>query len=139
MNFFPISTMPITGTNFSKGNKKVREIFRDLEKKTKRKSYIRTPYFDKEKIFFDYFFPHLNQKSRKTKLDRLKFFPCALELIQKTRYEPSVRVNLHGNNETLYRFGGITPNEKKFLVQIKEKKKGNKFLMSVFEETKKIS
>lgn len=138
MKFYPISILPLTGTTFEKVNKKVRQIFRALEKQTKRKPYKRSAFFNKDKIFFDYFFLHLNQKDRKTKTERLKYFPCALELIEKSTFSPELKKNTDKNEKNLYRFAGITPQGKKFIVQIKEEKNRNKYLMSVFEYNKKI-
>ncbi len=63
----------------------------------------------------------------------MKYFACAVELIQKSRFEPKTKENPNKQNELLHRFFGITADNELFCVQIKEdKKKDQKFLISVF-------
>lgn len=121
------------GTSYAELVKKARRLFRDLESKTKRRPYIRSAYFSKDKIFFDYFWPHLNQKSPRQRQARLAFIECGIELIQHSRYAPISKTNPNRKTEIQHRFGGITPDDEAFFVQIKEDTKTkNKFLMSIF-------
>lgn len=123
----------ITGSNDRDIHKKVRRLFNQIEKQTKRKPYLRSPYFKKQKVFFDYFWVHLNQKGNIERISRLKYFECALDLIANSRNKPSSRVNPNKKNEILYRFGGLTKQKELFFVQIKEDKKKKKlYFMSVF-------
>ena len=63
----------------------------------------------------------------------MKYFPCAIELIQKSRVEPSSKENPNKRSEILHRFAGATKDSEIFFVQIKEyKKTDQKWLMSVF-------
>jgi hypothetical protein len=73
--------------------------------------------------------------SLKEKIRRLKFFPCALELIEHSRLNPVSKDNPNKNSELLHRFKGETKQKEAFFVQIKEdKRSGEKFLISVFPE-----
>ena len=67
------------------------------------------------------------------KTRRLKYFPCAIELIQKSYFKPSSKNNPNRKNEILYRFVGMTRNQEIFYVQIKQYKKNKeKWLISIF-------
>ena len=66
---------------------------------------------------------------------RMKYFGCAVELIQKTRFEPVTKENPNKTGEILHRFYGLTSDNELFYVQIKEdKRKDQRFLISVFPE-----
>lgn len=112
----------LNGTNFHEVRKKAFGIYLELKRKTKRKTYIRSRYFKKDKIFLD------------TDLTRrMKFYPCALDLIKNSHFEPASKENPNKKSEILHRFAGITPDKEVFFVQIKEMKNTNKkWLISVF-------
>ncbi len=113
--------------------KRARMIYRQIEHKTKRRPYIRSSYFGKDKVFFDYFWHHLSQNNRKTRTQRLKYFAAALDLIKHSNNPPLSKQNLHNIQEIFHRFYGLTKEKFLFCVQIKEIKKGcSKYFMSVF-------
>jgi hypothetical protein len=123
----------LPGTNLGETARSARKIFREIEKSTKRRAYIRSAYFKKEKIFFDFFWDHLAQKSPRERLKRLKYFKVTIDLIEHSRNKPSFRENPNKKSETLYRFAGLTKEKLLFYVQIKEDKKTKrKYLMSCF-------
>lgn len=123
----------IIGSSTSEVFKKARRLFNEIEKRTKRRPYIRSPYFKKQKVFFDFFWFHLNQKSKREKIIRLRYLGCAIDLISNSRNKPSMKINPNKKSERLYRFGGITKDKELFLVQIKEDiKKKKLYFMSVF-------
>lgn len=95
---------------------------------------MRSAYFNKEKIFLELFWSHLHAKfNHRDKIRRIKYFPCALELISNTRFDPLSKENPNRPSEILHRFGGVTNDGEEFCVQIKENKKnGQKWLISVF-------
>ena len=108
-------------------------IFNQIKKRTKRKPYIRSAYFNKQKIFFDYFWPHLMQKSLKERTRRLKYFSCAIDLARNSKVIPTSKENVDNRNEILHRFIGQTKEKEIFFVQIKENKKnGRKYFISCF-------
>ena len=123
----------LPGTSYAEVRKQALAIFNEIKKKTKRKPYVRSAYFNKQKVFFDYFWQHLLEKSLKERTRRLKYFACALDLIKNSRNKPIIKQNPNKKIEILYRFAGLTKEKELFLVQIKEDKKNDKkYLMSCF-------
>jgi len=107
-------------------------VYDEIKKKTKRRPYIRSAYFKKEKVFLDYFREHLFQKLPKERTRRLKYFKAACELIRDSRLGPIEKTELFEKKEVLYRFAGLTAEKEMFFVQIKENKKKKKYFMSCF-------
>lgn len=133
MPAYKTKAKPFTGTNYKEISKKAFGLFRQIKKKSKRRPYIRSAYFNKEKIFLGLFWSHLYQKNYWDQARRMRFFECGLELILKSRFEPISKENPNKNDEILHRFSGITPSNEIFFVQIKEmKKNGQKWLISIF-------
>lgn len=121
-----------SGSNSGEVYKNAFRIFHEIEKKTRRKPYVRSAYFNKEKVLFDYFWSHLKQKSPKKRYKRLKFFRPTIDLIKNSRNNPSIKENPKNKREVFYRFAGQTKS-KLYIVQIKENKiSKNKHLMSCF-------
>ena len=101
--------------------------------KTKRKPYLRSVFFDKEKIFLELFWRHMHEKNWRDRARRLRFFAAAIELMQNSRFAPEIKQNANKSSELLYRFEGITADGHHFAVQIKlNKKSKQKFFYSVF-------
>lgn len=122
-------------TDLREATRKARRIFHDIEKQSRRKVYIRSGYFNKEKVFFDFFWEHLNQKPRAERLKRLIYFPCAIDVIRHSRRAPIISLNRHKKSEILYRFDAQTKEGETFYVQIKEIPSTRvKYFMSVFPE-----
>lgn len=55
----------LSGSNYAEIKKRAMFVFNQIKKKTKRQAYIRSAYFQKDKIFFNYFWDHLFQKPHK--------------------------------------------------------------------------
>ncbi|MFA5948632.1 MAG: hypothetical protein WC806_06770 [Candidatus Gracilibacteria bacterium] len=90
-------------------------------------------YFKKDKIFLDLFWSHIFEKNYWDQMRRMKFFPCAMELIQKSHFSPISKENPNKSSEILHRFAGATKANELFFVQIKEDKSiGKKWLISAF-------
>lgn len=124
---------PLTGSSWNEVAPKARALFKALTKHTKRRPYIRSAYFKKDKIFLTFFWQHLSQKTYPNQLRRMKYLPCAIELVRNSRFHPTSMQNPNKPAETLHRFSGITKSNKRFMVQIKEfKQTGRKELMSIF-------
>lgn len=122
----------IAGTSYGEVMRNAFLVYDEIKKKTKRRPYVRSAYFKKNKIFFDYFREHLFQKSQRVRMSRLKYLSAGIELIRNSKNKPTVRENPNRRGEILYRFAGLTAEKEIFFVQIKEDKKGNKYLMSCF-------
>ena len=135
MEYFKSSKQKIAGTSFKEVNKTAKFIFKQIESKTKRTPYIRSKYFNKDKIFLSLFWAHLFDKQEKDRTRRLKFYDCALDLIKNANSDPVTRENFQKKDELLHRFYGVTTNREKFVVQIKENKRTKrKDLISIYPE-----
>jgi len=131
--FYQTKSLKLSGTDIKELEKKAKDIFKDIKSRTKRKPYIKSAYFSKQKVFFDYFWQHLNQKRRRERKVRLQLFAVAIELIKNSRNAPISNDNPANRNEILHRFAGLTKDKKLFYVQIKEdKRRGHKYFMSAF-------
>lgn len=135
MKVYQTKAKKLPGTEYSEVYPVVFSLFKKIKRKSKRKPYLRSSYFQKDKVFLDYFWEHLHQKVWKDRVRRLKFYPAALELIEKSKAEPMSKENPNKKSEILHRFAGVTAEDELFFVQIKEDKKtGQKFFLSVFPE-----
>ena len=128
----------IEGANWRIVSKKAMNSYKEIKQWSKRRPYVRSAYFSKQKIFLGLFWHHLHEKTNlKDKTRRLKYFPCAIDLIKNSRFEPTSKENPNRTNEILHRFTGITANNEIFIVQIKEvKSSGEKWLISIFPQDK---
>lgn len=120
MKPFPVKSQKLAGSSDKEVIKKAQRYFSNIKRKTKRRTYIRSAYFGKQKIFFTHFWTHLFQKTPRRRRQRLAFLPCAVELIKKCRNEPTTKTNPNKKSEMLHRFYGITKEKEVFFVQIKE-------------------
>ncbi len=136
MQVYKTKIKRLSGSNAHEVRKSAFGFYERIRKKTKRRPYVRSLYFNKEKVFLSIFWEHLFTKENwRDRTRRLKFFPAGIELIQQTHFEPVSRDNPNRKGEVLHRFAGITKDNYLFYVQIKEdKRKGHKWLMSVFPE-----
>ena len=130
---FYTKVKPLAGTSYSEIYPKALALYKQISSKTKRRPYIRSAYFKKEKIFLDYFWDHIRTKNPRDRARRLRQYPCALELIKLNRVDPESKKNPNKSSEILHRFLGINGNKEEFFVQIKENKKnGQRYFMSLF-------
>ena len=123
----------LPGTNLAEVTKQAHRILHDLERRTRRKPYVRSAYFGKRKIFFDYFWNHVQQKIAPERYRRFKLLPSAIDLIRYSRNQPTSLPNPHKRTERLHRFLGVTREGHLFAVQIKENlRSGRLYFMSCF-------
>lgn len=137
MNAYRTKTQKLSGTDFKEVREKARNLYQNIKKKSRRKPYIRSKFFKKEKIFLDLFWSHLFEKNYWDQTRRLKFFPCAIELVENSSSEPISKQNPNKESEVLHKFEGITPSKEVFFVCIKEQNKGKKWLMSIYPDNSK--
>jgi hypothetical protein len=136
MQVYKTKSRKLSGTNWSQVSKQGQTLYKELRKKTKRHPYVRSAYFNKQKIFLDLFWQHLHEKNNlRDKIRRLKYLPCAIDLIQQNRLDPISKENPNRRGEIVHRFTGLTPDNEIFFVQIKERKSTNeKWFISVFPD-----
>jgi len=134
MQVYKTHARKFSGSDFHEVHQKAFSFYTKIKKKSKRRTYVRSAYFNKDKIFLDLFWQHLFAKENwRDRVRRMKYFGCTIELIQISRFEPKSKENPNKPTEILHRFYGITAENKLFCVQIKEnKKRDQKFLISVF-------
>jgi hypothetical protein len=133
MQYYKTHAGKLAGTHWERLMKKAFGQYKEIAHKSKRRPYIRSAYYDKEKIFLSIFWQHLHEKNLRDKARRLALFPCAIELMEKTRYFPTTKDNPNKKGEVLHRFTGSTPDNEIFFVQIKEDvKTKQKYFISVF-------
>lgn len=124
----------LKGHDYKVVHKQALALYKEISSRTKRKPYIRSRYFNKEKVFLDYFWQHLMDKTCNDRVRRLKLYPCALDLIRNNMITAIPQLNRNKLSEKLYRFKGIAPSGDIFCVQIKETKKKERYFISVFPQ-----
>lgn len=124
----------LPGTEWSEIIKPLEQTYRKIKRGGRRRPYIRSKYFDKQKIFTGIFWAHLFEKENfRDKIRRIKLFPAAIDLLQNSRIKPTSQINSKRQNEMLHRFYGITRDGIKFCVQVKESVSTHeKNLLSIF-------
>lgn len=134
MRAYPVQSRKLAGTDYREVSTRARAIYTELKKRSKRRTYIRSAFFSKGKIFLDLYWQHLHdQRNWRDRMRRLRFYACAIELIEHSRYESVSKTNQNNPTEILHRFTGITHDHEIFHVQVKEdKRKDQKFLISIF-------
>ena len=136
MQAYKTKTKKLAGSDFQEVHKKAFGVYKQFCRKTKRRPYIRSAYFNKDKVFLELFWTHLFQKQNwRDRKRRTQYFPAAAELLQHSRFEPVSKENPNKPSEILHRFAGITADNHLFYVQVKEDKRNNQeWLMSTFPE-----
>jgi hypothetical protein len=130
--YFKSKIPHIAGSNYKDVLSDARKIYGGYTKRTKRNPYVRSKYFDGDKIFLNVFWTHIMQKRINERTKRLKLYPCALDLLENTRLAPTQKINPNDASEMLYRFYGVSDIGVQFYIQVKEVlKTGNKFFMSI--------
>lgn len=134
MRIYEAKSKKLGGTDFYEVRKKAFGLYKEIIKKSKRRPYVRSAYFEKDKVFLALFWQHLWDKQKwQERMRRLKFFAAGIELIQNSKFEPKSKENPNNANELLHRFAGSTKEKELFFVQIKEDKKTDqKYLISIF-------
>jgi hypothetical protein len=133
MKAYQSNANPLAGTSGTEIRKKAEVIMRTERARTKRQPYVRSKYFSNSKVFIQPFWQHAWDKSWRDRARRLRYLPCALELIRHSQLAPETRQSTENRDELLHRFAGKTPGGESFLVQIRENKKTDrKDFMSVF-------
>lgn len=130
MEVYKTKVKHLSGTSYREVYSQAKFLYKQIESKSKRKPYIRSKYFEGEKVILDYFWDHIGHKNPADRLRRLRYYACALDLIKYSKAKPEIIVKA---SEILYRFKGRNGNSEFFYVQItQEKKRDKKYFLSVF-------
>lgn len=99
----------------------------------RRRPYVRSRYFKKDKVFVTVYWSHAAQKNRKEQLRRIRLYKCALDLIRNTMFDPLTIIDPAKEEMLLHRFYGRTQDGLEFCVQIKQNQRsGRKDFVSAF-------
>lgn len=124
----------IPGSSYDEVLKVARKEHTKIANLTKRQPYVRSSYFNKDKIFMSLFWNHIMQKNFKERTKRLQLYKAAIDLLRNTRNDPETIFSKSDLSTFLHRFYGITKEGVEFCVQVKENKRtGRKDFMSVFD------
>jgi hypothetical protein len=104
MKLHAVKTSAFPGTDYSELYPPARRPYNQIKAQTKRQSYVRSAYFKKNKVFIELAWVHLNQKNRKERNSRLKFYGAGIELLRNTKHQPITKQNPNRANELLHRF-----------------------------------
>lgn len=125
----------LAGSSYDEVLKVARKEHKRIESMTKRQPYVRSTYFNKDKIFISIFWTHIMQKDRKKRTIRLKLYSAAIDLLRNSRCEPETIFNKDDLSTILHRFHGMTRDGTEYCVQVKQNKRtGRKDFMSVFDK-----
>lgn len=136
MEIYKTKVKHFSGTSYREVYSQAKFLYKQIASKTKRKPYIRSKYFDGEKVFLDYFWDHISRKNPHDRLRRLKQYSCALDVIRNSTIKPVTNPNPNNSSERLHRFVGENGNGEIFYVQITENLKDKKkHLISMFPKS----
>lgn len=134
MNVFKSKATLLPGASYAEVLIVARKEYKKVMAITRRQPYVRSTYFNKDKIFISVFWTHLMQKHRKDRFKRLKLYNAAIDLMRNSRCEPETIFSKNDFSVILHRFYGITKDGVEFCVQVKQdKRSGRKDFMSVFD------
>lgn len=132
MQVYKSRARKLSGTSYSEIKLQARALYKIYTSRTKRRPYVRSLYFNKDKIFLSLFWAHIWDKNWSDRNRRLKLLPCGLDLIKNSRFQPSSKQNPNKKSEIIHKFAGVTKEGELFFVHIKEGNNGDKHLMSIF-------
>lgn len=134
MKLYRSKCLLLPGSSVEELIKLARREYRIIQKRTPRRSpYVRSKYFKKDKIFISNFWDHLNKKSPKDKVRRLRLYRCGIDALRNITYRPESMQNPNNRREILHRFTAVSKEGAWFSIQIKENSKtGRKDYISVF-------
>lgn len=134
MQVFQSKLGKLPGSSLKEVMKLARQEYHAIQKRSPRRTpYVRSKYFIKSKIFLNTFWGHLNQKSPKERVRRLKLYGCALDLLRDTTCDPESTYTYVDMHTGLHRLYGREKGGSYYCVQVKENKRNDrKDFISVF-------
>lgn len=135
MKQFRSKSSLLPGTSYDEVVGVARKEYKKIVSLTKRQPYVRSTYFNKDKVFIALFWEHLAQKHRKDRCRRLKLYNAAIDLLRNSHCEPDTIFKKDDLSTLLHRFYGVTKDGIAFCVQVRQNKRtGRKDFMSVFDK-----
>ena len=140
MNLYQANKTQLGGTSYAEVMKNAHKTYNEVKRLTRRQSYVRSAYFNRDKVFINIFWNHLAQKRAADQVRRARLLPAAIELLRHTQIAPETIIENKYANDILFRFSGITNDGVKFYVQVRQNKKtGRKDFMSVFPANSSVN
>lgn len=103
------------------------------KRNSRRRPYIRSAYYGREKVFLTIYWDHLFQKNRKERILRSKLYRCGIDLVRYNRHQPIIVKESNNPNVVFNRFLGRTKDGELYWVQvIIDTKTKRKDLISIF-------
>ncbi len=81
MQYYQTKAEKIPGTNFKEIHKACKNFYGEIEKRSKRRPYVRSKYFEKSKIFLGLFWHHVFEK--KNYGDQIKNLKYSIAFMDK--------------------------------------------------------
>ena len=89
MNSFKSKCDLLAGTDYQEVIHTARREYRAIQKRNpRRQPYIRSKYFNGDKVFINIFWNHLVQKRKGEQMKRAKLLACAIDLLRNTSTPP---------------------------------------------------
>lgn len=134
MKFYQSKFKRLPGTSYKEIYDQAWVHYQSIKKRTKRQPYVRSKYFEGQKVFLNLFWAHLRGKNNlRDKARRLKYFLAGIDLLRHNIFDSTSKENPNKKHEIYHRFYGVTQCGSNFALQIKEdKRSGRKFFISVF-------
>ncbi len=131
--FYRTNVLPLVGSDYREIHRRARIWYADLIRHSRRRPYVRSAFFKKEKVFLSLFWHHAWDKNWRDRVRRLQYLPCAINLIKNSRIKPTVFRDPTKPGNAFYRFYGVTAQGEMFVVQIQQRlSSGRKDLLSIF-------
>jgi len=90
LRYYFTKNKKLPGTRYEDVFKKAFSVYTKIKKRSKRRPYVRSAYFGKDKVFLSMFWEHMYKKNWRDRTRRAHYFVCAIELLQNSRVEPLV-------------------------------------------------
>ena len=120
----------LKGSSDMEVERKAKNYYNEIDKRTRhRQTFVRSAFFNKEKVFLKTFWDHIYSKTPKERERRLRYYICSIDLITNTKTNPTEK---QVGQDIFYRFYGLSKDNGNFIVQIRKNRKNQKFHMSVF-------
>jgi hypothetical protein len=123
MQIYRTRVEQLHGSSYNEVIRRARSVYKTVAKQTRRQPYIRSRYFSNEKVFINSCWAHIHTKNYKDRFRRLKFLPCAFELLRNSRLDPEIKPNPNRPHSILYRFHGLTAKGERFVVHVERNEK----------------
>ena len=108
MNVYTSKYPRLPGSSYDEALNHARQEYNVIAHSTKRQPYVKSKYFNGNKVFLKVFWDHVMQKRLKERTRRLRFYRAALDVLRHSQITPETTFNADDRNILLHRFYGVT-------------------------------